>query len=45
MYDIFLKIKSLDNNDEYSMYSFIEVLQEDTSNKIKFQGLGDNDFH
>ena len=44
MYDIFSKIKSLDNNDEYSMYSFIEVLQEDTSNKIKFQGLADNDF-
>jgi SNF2 family DNA or RNA helicase len=44
MYDIFSRNKSLDNSSEYSMYSFIETLQEDTSNKIKFEGLGDNDF-
>lgn len=44
MYEIFSKNKTLDKNSEYSMYSFIETLQEDTSNKVKFDGLGDNDF-
>ncbi|RBQ31447.1 hypothetical protein CRU92_06655 [Arcobacter sp. FW59] len=44
MYDIFSKNKELDNNDEYKMYSFIETLQEDTSNKVAFDGFGDNDF-
>lgn len=44
MYEIFSKNKTLDNNSEYSKYSFIEALQEDTSNKVKFDGLGDNDF-
>lgn len=44
MYDIFNKYKQLDKNSEYSMYSFIETLQEDISNKVIFNGLGSNDF-
>ena len=44
MYEIFSKNNTLDNNSEYSMYSFIETLQEDTSNKVRFDGLSDNDF-
>lgn len=44
MYDIFSKNKLLDNSNEYFMYSFIEILQEDISNKVKFNGLRDNDF-
>lgn len=44
MYDIFNKYKQLDKNSEYSMYSFIETLQEDISNKVKFDSLGNKDF-
>jgi len=43
MYNIFTTKNNL-NNSEYDMFSFIELLQEDTSNKIFFDGLGDNDF-
>lgn len=44
MYNIFIKNSEVDKNYEYSMYSFIELLQEDTSNSVKFIGLNDNDF-
>ncbi|MBP6714418.1 MAG: DEAD/DEAH box helicase family protein [Aliarcobacter sp.] len=44
MYDIFNKYVHLDKNSEYSMYSFIETLQEDISNKVKFDSLGNKDF-
>jgi len=44
MYDIFNKYKQLDKNNEYLMYSFIETLQEDISNKVKFDSLGNKDF-
>jgi hypothetical protein len=44
MYDIFEAKNETENSSEFKKYQFIELLQNDIMDKVKFTGLSDNDF-
>ena len=44
MYDIFVAKNKTQNSTDYEKYKFIELLQKDDTDKVKFNGFSDNDF-
>jgi SNF2 family DNA or RNA helicase/HJR/Mrr/RecB family endonuclease len=44
IYDIFIVKKETENSTDFKKYQFIELLQNDTTDKVKFNGLSENDF-
>lgn len=44
VYDIFIAKKKTENSTDYIKYQFIELLQNDVSDTVKFNGLSENDF-
>jgi len=44
IYDIFIEKEKTENGSEFKKYQFIELLQNDTTDKVKFNGLSENDF-
>jgi SNF2 family DNA or RNA helicase/HJR/Mrr/RecB family endonuclease len=44
VYDIFVDKKKTENSTDFEKYKFIELLQNDITDKVKFNGLSENDF-
>ena len=44
IYDIFIEKKKTENSTDFKKYQFIELLQNDITDKVKFNGLSENDF-
>jgi len=44
VYNIFTAKKETENSPDFKKYQFIELLQNDITDKVKFNGLSDNDF-
>ena len=44
IYNIFVSKDNTKNSNEFKKYQFIELLQKDITEKVKFNGLRDNDF-
>jgi len=44
MYDIFTAKKKTENSTDFEKYQFIESIQNDITDKVKFNGLSENDF-
>jgi len=44
IYDIFVAKKKTENSTDFEKYQFIELVQNDITDKVKFNGLSENDF-
>jgi len=44
IYDIFIARENTKNSSDFKKYHFIELLQNDITDKVKFNGLSENDF-
>ncbi len=44
IYDIFIAKQKTENSTDFEKYQFIELIQNDITDKVKFNGLSENDF-